>query len=108
MPPPVNNLFSNGRSGAGRFPTKRYTAWKKAAAAMLVGQWRPSRPISYPVSIVACVTHKSRSDLDNLLKAPLDFLVQQGILADDSKSIVKRITIEWADVAGITLYIERV
>ncbi len=39
--------------------------------------------------------NKKRRDLDNLLKAPNDLLVEHGIIEDDS--LIHRISAEWGD-----------
>lgn len=93
FPPSVNNLFIN--IGRGRAPSKRYQAWKADAQVALLKQGRQS--VSGPVEFRVSITppDKRKRDLDNLLKGPLDFCVQNGVIQDDS--LIRRIEIEWGE-----------
>jgi len=104
IPPSVNNLFVNAR-GRGRYPSKKYTAWKKAALAAFLPK-RPNAVIERPIEIVIRMSTKCRSDLDNIAKAPIDFLVQNGVIQNDNRAIVKRIVLEWdASITGAAISI---
>jgi len=96
VPPSVNNMFVNVR-GRGRVPSSRYTKWKKAALSHLWGVRLPPT-IKHHVCVYIVVTEKCRSDLDNCAKAVLDFLVQNKIIADDSKKVVRRIILDWGQI----------
>lgn len=74
-----------------------YRAWAKNQAAHLWVQMRDvirvgdfEFPIAYPVNVqvIVVVNNNRRTDLSNLLEAPLDALVGAGILADDRWQIV--------------------
>jgi Holliday junction resolvase RusA-like endonuclease len=95
IPPSVNNLFVNAAKGRGRYPSQQYTRWKKEAALSLIGLPLPTKPIAAPVAIEISIATKCRNDLDNSAKALIDFLVQQGILLNDNRTIVRRITLQW-------------
>lgn len=100
FPPSVNNLFVNGKKG--RFPSARYTTWRRAAENQIKGQqesWT-TKSISGPVEVVMTFGRpdRRRRDLDNLGKAPLDTLVNAGIIDDDSA--IQSLTMRWGDVDG--------
>jgi Holliday junction resolvase RusA-like endonuclease len=94
-PPSVNNLFAT--VGKRRIRSKRYQAWVQEAWLAAQQQKRDGSPVfRTPVSVE--IEHERRSrrtDLDNLSKAPLDFLVSMQYLADDS--LVECITARWSD-----------
>jgi Holliday junction resolvase RusA-like endonuclease len=108
LPPPisVNNLFAT--VGRRRVPTSRYKAWQATADAMLREQC--PRQIAGPVHVTLRVGAKgvrSNSDTDNVSKAYLDALVRCGVLVDDSRLHIPRLTIEWVDgVAGCEAVME--
>lgn len=91
FPPGVNNLFNNGAKG--RYPTDRYKAWRKLAADALKIQ-KP-KPVEGPftLSIKLHKPDRRKRDLDGLLKAPLDALVEAGLIQDDS--LAMKISLEW-------------
>lgn len=95
-PPSTNKLFANV-PGKGRVKTKAYEAWIKAMGNTLTAQ--RARPVSGPVEIAITVDHTSGLDLDNACKASIDLMVRMGIITGDGYKIVKRITMEWGDVA---------
>ena len=103
-PPSVNNLFVNNRRG-GRFPSARYKTWKAAALQSL---WTVRLPatIETPVAIDITVSTKCRLDLDNVPKALLDFLVQQRIILNDNRAIVRRLSLGWsAEIPNVRISI---
>jgi crossover junction endodeoxyribonuclease RusA len=104
FPVSTNNLFAGkGR----RFPSKRYKAWREEAAWALASQ-RPLPSFSEPVEVTLSIGRPDRRtrDLDNLLKAPLDLLVEFGVLADDQ--LIHRLSASWdSDVVGCRVEIER-
>ncbi len=104
-PPSVNGLFFNV-PGKGRVPTKGYNAWKKRATNCL---WlcRPlPKPIAGPVSVAIRCEDKGDFDLDNIMKALLDFCVRHKYIEGDGRAIVRKITLEWADIEGVEILIE--
>lgn len=80
VPPSTNHLFFNVK-GRGRVRSTEYTNWASRAAAHLLAQ-RPA-VTNGNVSIVIRIPHKTRGDLDNRIKAPLDLLVTHGVIQDD-------------------------
>lgn len=108
MPPPpsVNNLFVNAPRGRGRFPSPKYKAWLRAAVKEMAMRAAPPL-INAPVTLHLQITAKCRNDLDNCAKAIIDLLVAQGVLINDDKKIVKRITLEFADVSGAVVRVIR-
>ncbi len=104
FPPSVNNLFS-GRTK--RFPSKRYKAWREEAGWALAAQ-RPLPSFNESVAITLSIGRpdRRRRDLDNLLKAPIDILVEFGVLADDQ--LIDRLSASWdSDVVGCRVEIEQ-
>lgn len=89
-PIPLSACFRNA-NGPGRADTKRYTKWKREVDQQIMVQ-RPAwncadRPlIDGKVEVTICFPRggKRAWDLDNALKAPLDALVRNGIIRNDS------------------------
>lgn len=81
LPPSLNNAFVNAPDGKGRWPSRDYSRWRKAAGQALTLQaWdMPSKP--YAITIRLNIDH--RSDIDNRVKPVLDLLVKHGVLAGD-------------------------
>jgi len=98
LPPSVNQLYFNRKGG--RAKTKLYEDWITVARDALRKQ--KAIPIFGQVSIEYVISEKSRCDLGNHEKALTDLLVTHGILEDDSKDHVRRISLEWSpDVSGV-------
>lgn len=107
FPPSVNQLYGGG-SRQKRFPTKKYKEWLASCPTL-----EPLN-IDYPVKIFYTFTwpDKRKRDGGNFLKAPLDFLVNQGVLEDDNWQIVtseiwKHMGV-MPDHAGVEIEIQRV
>lgn len=69
-------------------PSSAYKAYQKAALMCIPPQAR--KGIDYPVN-VRCIYYmgtRRRCDLNNLLEATADVLVDAGVLADDNSQIV--------------------
>lgn len=96
IPPSTNNLFRG--AGKLRVKTGDYKAWLTAAGWEIKRQ--RVQPVAGPVSVTltVCRPPRGRSDIDNRIKAGLDLLVQQRVLADDSQ--VQEITARWGMVEG--------
>ncbi len=104
FPVSTNNLFA-GRTK--RFPSRRYRAWREEAGLALAAQ-RPLPSFSEPVEVTLSIGKPDRRkrDLDNLFKAPLDLLVEFGVLADDH--LVHRLSAKWLpDVVGCRVEIKQ-
>lgn len=77
----------------------RYRAWKRAAAAYLVGARRVQGPVSLIVH--ASPPDRRRRDPDGILKALLDALVDARVIEDDSMAVIRRLEVIACDpVAG--------
>jgi Holliday junction resolvase RusA-like endonuclease len=102
-PPSVNNLFVNHPHGRGRFPSGEYKAWRIEASSKV----RLQRPMFFrgPVTLSLVVEEGNRCDLDNLMKAPIDLLVELGIIEGDGPGIVKQITLRHGAVTGALMTI---
>ena len=84
LPPSMNRLWRTTATG-GMYRSKEYKAWLKTAvlnAMLQSGRKRIDGP--YKLTLEAVRPDKRKRDLDNLLKAASDCLVQAGII-DDSK-----------------------
>jgi crossover junction endodeoxyribonuclease RusA len=87
FPPSVNSLFGGG-SAQKRFPSKKYKEWQKLCETIKTEPFKAER-------VSVCYTfywpdNRAR-DLTNYVKAPEDFLVKRGIIADDSWTVVKHV-----------------
>jgi crossover junction endodeoxyribonuclease RusA len=103
-PPSVNALFSNV-PGRGRVKSKEYRDWIEAAGWTLLSQ-KPAH-VTGPVSLDYLMHDSGRVDLGNLEKPLTDLLVTHGIIEDDKRSIVRRITLEWSPhVEGCRVHIK--
>lgn len=105
FPPSVNGLYRDGGKGSGRRPrTKRYLAWIALADAEVMAQkWNLTGvvlPIERPVElrIMLGKPDKRARDCTNYIKAPEDWLVRCGFIVGDHDAVVRRATVEWADI----------
>lgn len=87
FPPSVNALFGGG-SKQKRFPSKKYKAWvlscnklKKRNLSCVEIEYR----LYFPDNRIR--------DSQNYLKAPVDFLVKEGVLIDDNWHVIQKETI---------------
>lgn len=94
-PPTTNTLFTNMRGGKTRIKTDRYRTWLRAAGNEILAQKREQISGSVSFTLTAAKPDKRKRDLDNLLKAPLDLIVQMGLIEDDSE--VVKISAQWGD-----------
>lgn len=102
FPPSVNRIWRNGSSGADSvYLAPSYVKWKKAADALLYSsrEWRSVKITGrFTAEIFVCPPKgHQRGDLDNRIKAILDYLQHVGIIVDDKYCM--RLTIEWVDPA---------
>lgn len=115
FPPSVNGLFVNakGVKGVGRFASKGYKLWIEDAMLTMAKQ-HPEITTYKPMFSEPVVVHyifsrpdKRRRDISNLIKAPEDFLVRWGILADDS--LVEKLSAEWtAEGEGVFIRVKEI
>ena len=94
MPPSVNAAYRNVL-GHGRVKSKKYLAWYKEAVVML--RLCHPEPVLGCDVVVDCLfgPRNRRRDLDNMLKLPLDLIVSEGLISDDSR--VVQISALWDD-----------
>lgn len=106
LPPSTNNLFINVKRG--RIVSQRYDHWLQEARVDYYRQ-RPKH-IEGPVNITMEFKEPNRRrDLDNMTKAPLDFLVKSGVIQGDDNSIVRKLNLAWSDeVEGCRITIESI
>jgi len=84
LPPSVNRLWRTTATG-GMYKSPKYTTWRKTAvkdAMLQAGRRKISGPYKLTLEVVR--PDKRKRDLDNLLKAASDCLVEAGII-DDSE-----------------------
>ena len=83
FPPSVNSLYGGG-SAQKRFPSAKYKAWLKLCPKLA------ALGFYSPLKIIYTFTwpDKRIRDGQNYMKAPLDFLVNQGVLTDDNYNVV--------------------
>lgn len=106
LPPSVNNLFFNAKGRGGRIRTPLYNAWATEAGWEVARQRRGQPRVIGPVSLAYEVSDRARFDLGNSEKALTDLLVSTGVIQDDNKNIVRKISLEWSSsVNGVRVTI---
>jgi Holliday junction resolvase RusA-like endonuclease len=104
FPPSVNELYFNPKNWRGRVSTSEYLDWQDRAGWELKSQ-RPRRMKDRCV-ITIDLDDKRRGDAANREKAVVDLLVTHGVIEDDSKKHVKRVSIGWESIEGCRVRIE--
>jgi Holliday junction resolvase RusA-like endonuclease len=94
LPPTVNHLFVN-KAGKGRFISPGYGQWQWAAFAALQSQ-KPTGSVCGPFHFRLTVPRGMRGDIDNRLKAAMDFCVAHKITPDDRHA--QSVSVERGDV----------
>ena len=101
VPPSVNNMFANKRTG-GRVKSAEYKAWRAMAVAELRTIQRAPL-IRGKVRIrLAIERPNASSDLSNRLKAIEDALVEANVIEDD-RLIEGYDRFEWAPIQGVEI-----
>lgn len=101
VPPSVNNMFANKRSG-GRTKSAAYKAWRAQAVSELRSLQRAPL-IRGKVRIrLAIERPNAASDLSNRLKAIEDALVEANVIEDD-RLIEGYDRFEWASIQGVEI-----
>lgn len=93
--PSVNQAYFNKKGGGGRAKTSKARLFADAAGIELAMQNVPLRKLSHPMAItITQHTSAAVGDVDNGIKLALDVLKHWGVIADDNRKIVKRVTVE--------------
>lgn len=100
LPTSTNRIWRRGHArSTGRtwtYLSKSYVTWKGKAAEALKAQF-PATPqtITGPFDVRLVITRAKRYklDLDNRIKACLDFCAQSGLIEDDK--FQNRVVVEW-------------
>lgn len=95
-PPSTNGLFPGKER---RFKSPEYKAWTKSAYEMRLKQLTSISRHYGKVHIILRLKAptKARSDIDNRIKAILDFLVESQTIMDDDCRYVRSIHTSWDD-----------
>ena len=101
VPPSVNELYAPTKRG-GRYKTKKYRAWLSQAGWYLLMASPKPEAVSGPYRLSMRVPATMQGDVDNRLKAMLDFLVNTGLTDDDRWC--RRATVERDE--ALTIYAE--
>jgi len=91
----VNNIFVN--RGRSRVKSERYRVWRNAAE-WTVKAAGPITSIAGPVDVTLYITEvgvSPRMDIDNTAKAYIDLLVRLGVIKDDSRRILRALSLRW-------------
>lgn len=87
VPPSVNAMYGNNKSGRGRgrYPTKAYKQWLALAEACALSQKKNwvGKEITGPAKLDIRLPMSTRGDVTNRIKATEDFIVSLGITSDD-------------------------
>lgn len=103
-PPSVNRLWRSTAAEKNRvYLSPAYVKWKDAADVLLLGAkgWRAQKITgAFHIEIALCPTAQGhpRGDLDNRIKAVLDYLQRVEIIHNDKHC--QRLLAEWVDRAG--------
>lgn len=93
--PSVNSAYANRTSGEGkgRIKTSKARAFGQAVWIALAQQHVECRYLSHPLTI-DIIQHASsdRGDPDNGIKVVLDVMKRYGVIYDDNRAIVKRVS----------------
>jgi Holliday junction resolvase RusA-like endonuclease len=92
--------------GVGRFKTEEYRVWQIEAGLSLNAQ----HPLEFRnrVEISIDLDDRRKGDCENRNKGILDLLVAHGVILDDSKPYVKRVSIGWEPCDGCVVHIQEV
>ena len=96
FPPTDNNLYINARGKRPRVRSPEYRAWIERAGWKLKSQ--QPKPLGVRAFIQIDLDERRKGDCSNRTKALLDLLVTHGVLEDDSKKYVRRVSVGWEKV----------
>lgn len=98
FPVPLRALFVKSKGGSG-IPSKRYQAYGREAAGMILSQGAPKVTGPVRVEIQLCAPDRRKRDGDNLMKCLFDTLVTNRVIEDDSNAIVRGFSVEWVEAS---------
>lgn len=100
LPPSTNHLFATVKGR--RIKSAAYKAWLTAAGWEIRARCIPMTvgPVAVQIEVERPAGNRRR-DVDNLIKPTLDAMVSAQAIEDDS--LIERVTIGWADVAGVRI-----
>lgn len=107
MPPSVNGLWANSKSGKGRYRTQHYQDWIDTAGLVL-NRIKPGKVMGKVTLNYLFEEPRTKrpTDLGNREKATTDLLVTHGIIEGDDQTIVRRINMAWSSqVTGVHITI---
>ncbi len=109
--PSVNSCYFN-LAKKGRARTTRAREFESMAMAAMLEQNVPKNRISHQLAIsITQYANSARGDIDNGLKIVLDCMKKYGVIADDNREIVRRITVEdgeRAEVPWVSVHVSAV
>jgi Holliday junction resolvase RusA-like endonuclease len=99
VPPSTNRIWQRAKSGKRAvYTSPEYKAWKRAADDLVaaMAQFRGVKPIlgAFEATIILSERH-TRIDLDNSVKALLDYAVRSNLVVDDAPKFLRRLLVEW-------------
>ena len=95
FPVPLASCFIN--VGKTRTKSKRYKAYEKEAAMLLMSQRaKPMKP-PYHIDITFRAPDRRKRDADNLFKCLFDTLVKNGIIEDDNNQCIHSASWSWVE-----------
>jgi Holliday junction resolvase RusA-like endonuclease len=99
FPVSINAMYLNNRGrGRGRIASPELRAWKEQAGWELHVQ-KP-KPVTSRCEIRIDLDDTRQGDADSRIKCVLDVLVTAGVIRDDRKKYVKRVSIGWEKLTG--------
>ena len=99
FPVSVNAMYLNNKGrGRGRIASPELRAWKEQAGWELKAQ--RVKPFDQRVIVHIDLDDSRQGDADSRCKCVLDLLVSSGVLKDDRKKYVKRVSIGWEKLTG--------
>lgn len=100
-PPSVNRIWMRAKAGKRQvFSSPEYKAWKRRADDLIGGlaQFRGVKPIlgAFEADIVLSEKH-TKIDLDNGVKALIDYCVRCNLVTDDAPKYLRRVVVAWGE-----------
>lgn len=100
-PPSMNRIWRSSSAAAGKqvYLAPSYVKWKGHADALLMSTrgWTKKR-VAGPFEIeidLCCPTNYPRGDLDNRIKAVLDYLQRAEVISNDKNCV--RLVVQWVE-----------